>query len=84
MTGRGPLRAPDGPLSLDWTEAGGPRVAGPPERRGFGTRLLERGLARDLGPGSAVELRFEPAGLHTVRARGRAVARKTPAAGRAA
>jgi two-component sensor histidine kinase len=36
---------------------------GPPARKGFGTRLLERGLAQDLGPGSAVRLRFEPAGL---------------------
>jgi hypothetical protein len=44
------------------------------ERRGFGTRLLERGLARDLGPDSTVELRFEPAGL-------RASIRFTPAAG---
>jgi hypothetical protein len=35
----------------------------PPDRRGFGTRLLEPGLAGDLGPGSAVEFRFERAGL---------------------
>jgi two-component sensor histidine kinase len=40
----------DGALAVEWAEAGGPPVAGPPARRGFGTRLLERGLARDLGP----------------------------------
>jgi two-component sensor histidine kinase len=57
-------RGPDGAVELRWAEAGGPPVAGPPERRGFGTRLLERGLAQDLGPDAVVELRFEPAGLH--------------------
>jgi two-component sensor histidine kinase len=57
-------RGPDGAVELRWVEAGGPPVASPPERRGFGTRLLERALAQDLGPGAAVELRFEPAGLH--------------------
>jgi two-component sensor histidine kinase len=56
----------DGIATLRWSETGGPPLAGPPGRRGFGTRLLERGLARDLGPGSSVELRFEPAGLHAV------------------
>jgi two-component sensor histidine kinase len=53
-----------GALRILWTETGGPPLpAGPPARRGFGTRLLERGLAQDLGPGSAVRLDFEPAGL---------------------
>ncbi len=33
---------------LTWTERGGPAVA-PPARRGFGTRLVERSLAQDLG-----------------------------------
>jgi two-component sensor histidine kinase len=64
----------DGFAAVCWTEAGGPPLAGPPARRGFGTRLLERGLAHDLGPGSSVELRFEPAGLRAVlrfRAEGR-------------
>ena len=63
-----------GAATVRWTETGGPPLAGPPARRGFGTRLLERGLAQDLGPGSSVELRFEPVGL-------RAVLRFTPAAG---
>ncbi len=50
-------------IALDWTESGGPPLAGPPARRGFGTRLLERGLARDLGAGAEVELDFAPTGL---------------------
>lgn len=47
-------------LLLEWRERGGPPVA-QPERRGFGSRLIERGLTADLG-GSA-RLRFEPEGL---------------------
>jgi two-component sensor histidine kinase len=34
-------------LRLTWTERGGPMVA-PPTRLGFGTRMIERGLAQDL------------------------------------
>ncbi|WP_431271153.1 sensor histidine kinase [Dankookia sp. P2] len=49
--------------TIDWHERGGPPVSGPPARRGFGTRLLERALVRDLGPGASVRLDFEPAGL---------------------
>ena len=56
----------DGVATVRWTEAGGPPLIRPPERRGFGTRLLERGLAHDLGPGSSVELHFEPGGLRAV------------------
>jgi two-component sensor histidine kinase len=46
-----------------WAEAGGPPVAGPPpsERHGFGLRLLERGLARQLG--GSVHLDFVTDGL---------------------
>jgi PAS domain S-box-containing protein len=44
-----------------WEEAGGPSIAGPPSRRGFGTRLLERGLAAQIG--GAVTLDFAPSGL---------------------
>lgn len=32
---------------LLWTETGGPKVE-PPERRGFGSRLVERGLSQDI------------------------------------
>ncbi|WP_225207137.1 sensor histidine kinase [Novosphingobium huizhouense] len=54
-------------LMLDWIELGGPRVA-PPTRRGFGSKLIERGLASELD--GAVRLRFEPGGVHcSIRAR---------------
>jgi PAS domain S-box-containing protein len=47
-------------LRLEWRESGGPAVA-LPSRRGFGSRLIERGLAADLG--GTASLRFDPAGL---------------------
>lgn len=47
-------------LRLEWRERGGPRV-GPPKTRGFGARLLERGLAHELG--GQVAIRFLPAGV---------------------
>jgi PAS domain S-box-containing protein len=47
-------------LRLQWKERDGPAVA-EPAARGFGTRLIERGLASDLG-GSA-RMRFESDGL---------------------
>jgi two-component sensor histidine kinase len=68
----------DGMAGLRWIESGGPRIEASPERRGFGTRLLERGLARDLGSGASVELRFEPGGLRAfVRFPPGAAARRT-------
>ena len=45
---------------LEWRESGGPPVSAP-ERRGFGSRLIERGLAAEMG--GEAQLRFEPAGL---------------------
>jgi two-component sensor histidine kinase len=59
-------RAEHGDVVACWVETGGPAIAAPPQRSGFGTRLLERALARDLGPGAAIELRFHPAGLYAV------------------
>jgi PAS domain S-box-containing protein len=47
-------------LRLEWRERGGPAVK-PPNRRGFGSRLIERGLQADLG--GAASLHFEPGGL---------------------
>lgn len=47
-------------LEIEWLERGGPPVT-PPAVRGFGSRLLERGLAHDLE--GEVELEFEPAGV---------------------
>jgi PAS domain S-box-containing protein len=45
---------------LSWQERGGPRVRSP-STKGFGTRLLKQGLARELG--GSVELAFEPRGV---------------------
>lgn len=47
-------------LHLCWTETGGPPVE-PPQRRGFGSRLIERGLAHELD--GDVRMQFDPAGL---------------------
>ena len=55
--------APDGGAALDiaWTENGGPPLVGVPEHRGFGLRLLERALARQLG--GEVALAYPRAGF---------------------
>jgi PAS domain S-box-containing protein len=45
---------------IRWEERGGPTVK-PPSCRGFGTQLLERGVARELG--AQVQLRFLPSGV---------------------
>ncbi|MCB4820994.1 HWE histidine kinase domain-containing protein [Roseicella aerolata] len=50
-----------GGVVLRWTERGGPPVAGPPARRGFGSRLLETTIERQLG--GTLECRWESAGL---------------------
>jgi two-component sensor histidine kinase len=47
-------------LHLSWQERGGPPVA-PPARRGFGSRLIERGLARELGGTARID--FAPEGV---------------------
>lgn len=47
-------------LELEWRESGGPPVT-PPLRRGFGSRLIERSLSRELD--GEVTLDFEPTGL---------------------
>ena len=47
-------------LALCWVEEGGPPVV-PPARRGFGARVLERGLAHELD--GAVSLDFRPGGV---------------------
>ncbi len=39
----------DGALLLVWTETGGPRLAAPPERTGFGSRLLDAAVRGQLG-----------------------------------
>lgn len=47
-------------LNLTWTERGGPAVQ-PPRRSGFGRRLIERGLAHELG--GTANMAFDPGGL---------------------
>ena len=47
-------------LKLRWEERGGPPVAAP-QRRGFGLRLIEHGLGRELS--GVVKLDFAPGGL---------------------
>ncbi|WP_332873087.1 HWE histidine kinase domain-containing protein [Caulobacter hibisci] len=47
-------------LHLRWTESGGPPVT-PPSRRGFGARLLEKGLAGELS--GQVRLAYDQSGL---------------------
>jgi PAS domain S-box-containing protein len=72
----GALSAPEGRVEVTWTlrrprkkepiveivwrERGGPPVR-PPERRGFGSRLLERGLTQEFG--GTVRLDFAPKGV---------------------
>lgn len=71
----GALSAPEGVVSIKWAlagapgrqsvrlvweESGGPEV-GPPTRKGFGVRLLERGLASQLD--GAVRLDYAPTGV---------------------
>src|SRR3546814_5922491 len=56
-------------LRMKWVERGGPPVT-PPARRGFGTRMIERGLAAELG--GKAEILFKPEGLECVVARSEA------------
>jgi two-component sensor histidine kinase len=72
---------PEAGLRFAWTERGGPTVASPPRRRGFGSKLIEAVARRQLG--GDVELAWEPEGLRctqvvggghvTTRARGSCV-----------
>lgn len=50
-------------LRIEWREEGGPAVV-PPTRRSFGSRMIERGLAGELG--GTVSLHFDPAGVRCV------------------
>ena len=47
-------------LYLSWTESGGPPVA-PPERQGFGTRLITEGLAFELDGEASLD--YAPGGV---------------------
>jgi two-component sensor histidine kinase len=48
-------------LHLEWEETGGPPIAGPPAREGFGSQLLRRALSGL--PGHGVEVAWRPRGL---------------------
>ncbi|HEX4159865.1 MAG TPA: HWE histidine kinase domain-containing protein [Rhizomicrobium sp.] len=50
-------------LSLQWIEKDGPPVE-EPSQRGFGSRLIERSISKDLG--GKAEMRFMPCGLQCV------------------
>jgi two-component sensor histidine kinase len=47
-----------GRFRLTWQESGGPAVA-PPSRRGFGSRMIERGLAAELQGEARIDWRSE-------------------------
>ena len=49
-----------GAITIDWRETGGPVVA-TPSRRGFGSRLIEQALAREMD--GEARLIFQPEGL---------------------
>ena len=52
---------PGGDLRIDWRERGGPSVS-PPERRGFGTVVIERTIPFELRGEARVE--YLPEGVH--------------------
>ncbi|MBB3019795.1 PAS domain S-box-containing protein [Microvirga lupini] len=52
--------APEKRLHLTWSETSGPTVS-IPQRRGFGTRLIERSLAQDLHGKATID--FAPTGI---------------------
>lgn len=54
-------RVESGLVLLDWVERGGPPVAGPPARSGFGTKLARMSARGQLG--GDVKLSWEPEGL---------------------
>jgi two-component sensor histidine kinase len=49
-----------GRLNVSWRESGGPPVV-PPTRQGFGSRLIEHALSRDLD--GKTRLEFDPGGV---------------------
>lgn len=54
------MAAPSRTLGFSWRERGGARAVLPPTRTGFGLRLLEGGIARELG--GEAHMAFEPGG----------------------
>jgi len=54
------VKGPDSRLNLSWCEKEGPTTS-PPQRRGFGSRLIERNVRHDLS--GHVETYFTPTGF---------------------
>ena len=48
-------------VAIDWTERGGPYLSGPPSMNGFGTKLAELSVERQLG--GTIERIWHPEGL---------------------
>jgi PAS domain S-box-containing protein len=55
------VAAASGVLELQWVESGGPPVHSPPQRRGFGSKLIEATMRSQLG--GKARMRWEPDGL---------------------
>jgi two-component sensor histidine kinase len=55
------IDAEAGRLMLHWVETGGPAIAMPPSRGGFGSRLIQATVREQLG--GEVTLQWEPSGL---------------------
>jgi PAS domain S-box-containing protein len=53
-------RRASGHLRLDWVESGGPEVK-PPERQGFGSTLIDRGISHGLDGSATID--YAPKGL---------------------
>jgi two-component sensor histidine kinase len=51
----------DGYVRLEWIEAGGPAITQPPQRSGFGSRLVELSISGQLG--GQLERDWRPEGL---------------------
>ncbi len=56
-------RTGSGDLMLEWRETGGPEVK-PPERKGFGTTIIDRSVPYDLGGQARID--YDPKGVHAV------------------
>lgn len=54
----------DGRVRLTWEEQGGPPISGPPEKPGFGSRLTEMSIVRQLG--GTIERDWLPEGLRVL------------------
>lgn len=55
-----PVEPKPGVLVIEWREQGGPPVR-VPERKGFGTRLIDRSIVHELG--GKLEMNYAPTGL---------------------